>query len=312
MENEVARTDDYYEVDLIDLLAVILRYRKMIILGTLIITFLAGLFFYVRPKIMPKAQEKQLKVTYVIKVKQFPSTIGSGLGRLGVSFDINGELANSFEDYPTLAKEYKKYPLMKEDYPEDKLEYNKLIMDTFQNKVGKAQKDIGKDKKIIMSKRMGNAFYLECAVPAERFEAGALDSFIKEHLELINQQVQEQAQEYLVVLENKTMESYKEVTSASNKGSATTIGRADTEQSLRETLQDIEAYKKTPVTFYTLNDEPFAVEAEVKSKSKNLALTFFVSFFFFICLAFVNYIVGNIKNNAGIMQKISTAWKEGK
>ena len=311
MENELRRTDDYYEVDLIDLFAVMLRYRKMIILGTLIITFLAGLFFYVRPKVMPKSQEKQLKVTYVIKVKQFPSTIGSGLGRLGVSFDINGELANSFEDYPTLAKEYKKYPLMKEDYPEDKLEYNKLIMDTFQNKVGKAQKDIGKDKKIIMSKRMGNAFYLECAVPAERFEAGALDSFIKEHLELINQQVQEQAQEYLVVLENKTMESYKEVTSASNKGSATSIGLVDTEQSLRETLQDIEAYKKSPVTFYTLNDEPFVVEVE-KSKIKNVVLTFFVSLFFFICLAFVNYIVGNIKNNAGIMQKISTAWKEGK
>ena len=314
MENEVARTDDYYEVDLIDLFAVMLRYRKMIIFGTLIITFLSVLFFYIRPKMMQKNQEKQLKVTYVIRVKQFPSTIGMGFIKLGVPFDINEELTNSFENYPTLAKEYKKNPLMKEDYPEDKLEYNKLIMDTFQNKVGKSQKEIGKDKKIIMSKKVGNAYFLECTLPAERFEAGALDSFIKEHLELINQQVQEQAQNYLVLLENKTMESYKEVISGSSVGSATTIVRAATEQNLREMLQDIEVYKKAPVTFYTLNDEPFVVEAEVKSKSKtkSVVLSFFASLFFFICVAFVNYIVGNIKNNAEIMQKISTAWKEGK
>lgn len=313
MENEVTRyDDDTYEIDLIDLFAVLLRYRKMIILGTLLVTFLTGAFLFLKPKVLPKSEKKDLKVTYVIKTQGFSSSISSGLSRLGANLSLGGDLVNSFEDYPILAKEYKTYPVLGEDYPEDILEYNKMITTIFQNKIGKRKEDIKKDSKITMEKSIGNSYYLECSLPAERYETKVLDDFIKEHLAAVNQRFQERADEYLVTLENKTLESYKEIKAQNTTASATTIGRADTEQSLRETLQDLQSYKENPITFYEIKDEPFVIPDETKSKSKSIIIAFFASFFCFVCLAFAIHVIGNIKNNKEMMDKISIAWKEGK
>ena len=315
MENEVTRyDDDTYEIDLIDLFAVLLRYRKMIILGTLLVTFLAGAFIFLKPKVLPKSEKKDLKVTYVIKTQGFPSTISSGLGRLGATLSLGGDLVNSFEDFPLLAKEYKNHPFLDEKYPEEALEYNKMITQIFQNKIGKRKEDIRKDAKINMEKSIGNSYYLECLIPQERFETNLLDDFIKEHLAEVNKRFQERAEEYLVTLENKTTESYNEIKSQVSSASATTIGRADTEQSLRETLQDLQTYKENPITFYEIKDEPFVIpdESKSKSKSKSVIVVFFASAFLFVFIAFLRNAIDNIRKDKETMEKISIAWKEGK
>ncbi|EID83948.1 hypothetical protein MSI_26420 [Treponema sp. JC4] len=309
MENKVTSyNNDNYENDLVDWFAILLRNRKLIIIGTFVLTFLAGLYIFIRPLISPKYDKKVLSVTYVIKTQGFPSTINYGLTRLAANLSLNDELANSFDDYPLLAKEYKKYPVFGENYPEDSLEYNDMIVKIF----GYRKEDAHRNEKIHLGKIESGICRINCRIPEENYETHILDSFISEHLTAINKRFQQRAEEYLVILENKTLESYKEIKNANSSYNTTTIGRADTEQSLRETLQDIQFYKENPVTFYEIQEDPFVIPEESKSKLKSLIRFFFGSFALFICLAFVKYLISKIKNNKEIMKKITLAWNEGK
>ena len=62
MENIETTYNDEEEISLIDLFAVLIRFRKMIVLGTIIVTFLAGLYLFLLPKIIPAFNNKNVSV----------------------------------------------------------------------------------------------------------------------------------------------------------------------------------------------------------------------------------------------------------
>ena len=309
MENEITRyEDDTYEIDLVDILAILLRFRKLIILGTLAVTFLAGLYFVLMPKLNKNFDKKDLSVTYVIKAQGLPSTISSGLDRLNIPVSVGGDLVNSFEDYPLLAKEYKNNPFFTDELPEDPLLFNKVITKTFQNKISKKKEDIRDDARINMEKSVSKKYYLVCTLPKDHFDENLLGNFVKEHVAYMNESLKEKAEEYIDVLQDKTLNWYNEIKSSADTSAGITLGNTDKEKNLLETLQDIQFYKNNPVVFYTIEDEPFVVEDDGKGKGKGIAMAFFASLFFFICLSFVKHILSKLKENP----KLSQAWIEGK
>ena len=76
MENQIENNQNLdEEISLIDLFAVLLRYRKLIIIGTLVVTFLAGLYLFVLPKLLPDTDKKTSVVVYDIAVNRLPLTV---------------------------------------------------------------------------------------------------------------------------------------------------------------------------------------------------------------------------------------------
>lgn len=299
MENIEKTYNDEEEISLIDLFAVLLRFRKMIILGTFIVTFIAGLYLFVLPKFVPFFSNKNVNVTYTVELKTFPRTISIGLSGLGLSYDFAGNLFYAFKNYPSIAKEYKKNPFMGPDFPKDSREYNYFI------------KDLISTKKIKASSNIGTTYSLIFEVPEEGLET--LNRFVKDYLDNLNRGVTDKTSESIDELEKKTRESFKEISSSSSSSSSSAIsfGDAATEQALRETLQDIENLKKKPVVFYTLDEDPFILNV-AQGRTKKLVIVCFASFFIFIFLAFAKNAVANIKQDPEASKTIKNAWNSGK
>lgn len=296
MENIEKTFYDDEEISLIDLFAVLLRFRKLIIFGTLIVTLLAGLYLFVLPKLVPSFNNKNVNVTYTVEVKTFPRTIYKGLSDLGISYDFAGNLSYAFKNCPLIAKEYKKNPFMGDDFPKDSREYNSFI------------KELVNTKKISIKSNIGSSYSLNFEVPEEGLEA--LDNFVKGYLTILNEGVRNKTNDSMLELEKKTRESLKEISSSSSSSSIS-FSDAATEQALRETMQDLESMKKKPVIFYTIDDEPFVLNV-AQGRAKKLIIVCFAAFFIFIFIAFAKNAVANIKEDPEASKTLQNAWESGK
>ena len=63
------------EISFIDLLAVLIRYRVLIILGTLIFTGVAVLYTVILPKIFPFMNTRSITMTYTLEIRELPSDV---------------------------------------------------------------------------------------------------------------------------------------------------------------------------------------------------------------------------------------------
>ena len=136
MENEKIEQSDE-EISLIDLLAILLRYRKLILIGTLA-TIVVGLFcIFVPPQIQKSKQAKiaaqealaaqeepveeedvqKVTIVYTITCHQYKPNIYENFGLV---------LSNSFKSLPTIAAEYNAHPFLGKEY-KDEREFNNFI-----------------------------------------------------------------------------------------------------------------------------------------------------------------------------------------
>ena len=299
MENIETTYNDEEEISLIDLFAVLIRFRKMIILGTVIVTFLAGLYLFLLPKIIPAFNNKNVSVNYTVELKSYPKTISKGLTDLGLAYDFEKNLTYAFKNYPLIAREYKKNPFMGPDFPKDSREYNYFI------------KDLVTTKKITINSNIGSSYSLDFEVPEEELET--LDRFVKDFLEMLNKGVTDKTSESIDELERKSKQSLKELSSAASVSVSSSISFSDaaTEQTLRETLQDIESLKNKPVSFYTTDEEPFILNV-AQGRVKKLIIVCFAAFFIFVFAAFAKNAVLNIKADPEASKTIQNAWEAGK
>ena len=294
MEENVQNNDYDEEISLIDLFAVLIRFRKLIILGTAIVTFLAAVYLYVLPKFKPVKVSNGLTVTYFLELNNLLNSDNNGLKRLGVSFNLSDEVAKFFENYPALAKEYKKYPFLGNG-PENPIEFNQFIMNIFENHIGKKSENES-SKPVVLSKKAGDVLYLECNVPAEIYEGNVLKDFVSDYVSYINAQLDNLALESIA-------NSYREYEDS------------NVNQNVKEAMHDIDVLKNTAITFVKLQDEPFVVLQQIgkgRNNAKTLIIVFFAAAFLFVFIAFAKNAVINIKNDPESFQKISDAWNNGK
>ena len=78
MENEKKEYAED-EISLLDLLAVLIRYRKLIVLGTGIITVLAIIWLFIVPVFFKKLAKQNAKVEYTIAARSIPNSIAEKL-----------------------------------------------------------------------------------------------------------------------------------------------------------------------------------------------------------------------------------------
>ena len=111
------------EISLIDLLAVIIKYRKMIIFGTIAAGIIGIAAIFVMPKLFPSFDNKEITATYTVKVTPLPSNISSALAALGINNNFENVLTSSFINLPLLLQSTKNFLLQKNLL---------LVMDSFQ------------------------------------------------------------------------------------------------------------------------------------------------------------------------------------
>ena len=109
------------EISFIDLLAVLIRYRVLIILGTLIFTGVAVLYTTILPKFFPSMNTRSITVTYTLETRELPSDVQRILSNSQASITLL--TMSRLQNQSFFAEQYKKLF-------EDKKIFQRMITNT--------------------------------------------------------------------------------------------------------------------------------------------------------------------------------------
>ena len=276
------------EISLIDLLAVIIKYRKMIIFGTIAAGIIGIAAIFVMPKLFPSFDNKEITATYTVKVTPLPSNISSALAALGINNNFENVLTSSFINLPFIASEYKKFPFTSDGF--------------FSNSI---VEEIVKSKKLqIVPAGITNYYDVILRMPIEKLDTGT--DFVKEIVSIDNESVLTVLAETIPLLESNTKESLDKI-----EKSTARVNDFYTIQNLRDLLKDIEIYKEKNINIFELEKEPFVLSVP-QGRLKKLIIVVFAAFFLLVFLAFARNAVQNVKADPDASKIISDAWNSGK
>ena len=220
------------EISLIDLLAVIIKYRKMIIFGTIAAGIIGIAAIFVMPKLFPSFDNKEITATYTVKVTPLPSNISSALAALGINNNFENVLTSSFINLPFIASEYKKFPFTKKSFTSDGFFSNSIV------------EEIVKSKKLqIVPAGITNYYDVILRMPIEKLDTGT--DFVKEIVSIDNESVLTVLAETIPLLESNTKESLDKI-----EKSTARVNDFYTIQNLRDLLKDIEIYKEKNINIF--------------------------------------------------------------
>ena len=281
------------EISLIDLLAVIIKYRKMIIFGTIAAGIIGIAAIFVMPKLFPSFDNKEITATYTVKVTPLPSNISSALAALGINNNFENVLTSSFINLPFIASEYKKFHITKKSFTSDVFFSNSIV------------EEIVKSKKLqIVPAGITNYYDVILRMPIEKLDTGT--DFVKEIVSIDNESVLTVLAETIPLLESNTKESLDKI-----EKSTARVNDFYTIQNLRDLLKDIEIYKEKNINIFELEKEPFVLSVP-QGRLKKLIIVVFAAFFLLVFLAFARNAVQNVKADPDASKIISDAWNSGK
>lgn len=290
MENEIENkenTED--EISLLDLFAVLIRHRKLIIFGTLIVTVLAGLYLFVVPMVFKKANAQTAKVTYTVGVKSIPLSIASKLPDGSKVTPLYLASYNS-QRLPFLVDQLKKNNVFTTNEM-TAYEFNSFVQGLI------------KDKKIQISEsRLGNEFDIILVIPIEN---------ISQATALVKSIVADVEKNLVTYYEPLFQTLLQNTTTALEKARISTIGDTSAIQEVQNLNVDLQDFTENFDGFLTLHDEPFVIP-EARGRTKKLIIIFFAAFFIFVFAAFCKNAIANIKADPDSNKLISDAWKAGK
>lgn len=284
------------EISLIELFAVLLKFRKLIVIGTAVVTFLAGTYLFVLPKIIPALSKDKVTVTYNIRVKPLSARLSGGLSTIGSDINIHGSLVSSFKNLPVVAVKYKDYPFLGSDYPENPDMYNMFINRKFDD-----------ESKLISVKGSLIPHTYEVSIKLLRENLDYAESFVKEMVKLTDQSLTGRIAEALPLLQANTEESIRRIDSSNAQ-----INDISTIQYLHDLLFEINKYEKQKdKSLLEFQTDKFVI-GTAKGRVKKLIISMFASFFCFVFIAFVKAGINSVMTNPSSKKIIVDAWEEGK
>lgn len=295
MENQIENNQNPdEEISLIDLFAVLLRYRKLIIIGTLVVTFLAGLYLFVLPKLLPDMDKKTSVVVYDVAVNRLPLTVERQLpNATGNANLVLGLAMSNIRDLPFFKSIYQDYLLfsLSDKGPETEAELNHIIQDLFEA-----------EKVVTKQGALGAALKLELTVPDANIEK--TEPFVQKLVTETN----EKLKVYLFpLLENLKKTTTETITVMERQ----TASMMNSTQDLNRILLDLDTYMANFDNFVVLESAPFIVPV-AQGRMTKLVIVAFAAFFVTVFLAFVLNAIKNIKADPQASKVLSEAWKAGK
>ena len=289
-ENYIAQDEE--EISLIDLFAVLVRYRKFIIIFTAVVTVLAGLYLFVLPKVVKSFDKKGVIVTFPVTAKELPATLVKDLSVTFPSIVATGKYF--MEDPQTLALVHKQYPAFTDATTkiDGEYAYNAFIQNLIKTK-----------KFAVSTSPLSQQFSLTLTVAEDKLDTAI--SMAHCMVDTINTMIDESI---VPQLEN-TLEQ-TEASLEAMKGSSNTLTALSYQEmsSLKQTLSELIKSKNFHLSIAKM---PFVVNA-AQGRAKKLIIVFFAAFFIAVFGAFALNAVENIKKDPDASKTIQDAWKAGK
>lgn len=289
LETKTDRNHEDDEISLLDLCAVMVRYRKLIVIGTLVVTVLAGLWLFVVPKVFPDLSNEKAEITYTINTVAFPLRISEKLPDkkitpLYLASDQMGRL--SF-----LVKEFKNYSVFYNDNMSE-FDFNSSV-----------QQLVSKKDFEVKTFEIGTSFDVKMNIELAKLDEAT------EMMQTIISDIDTTIQEYYMpVLE--TMRKNAETSIERSRGFASSSDMSAVQES-QDLYVEVNTFLSGFSSFLTLDANPFVIPA-AKGRAKKLIIIFIAALFVFICAAFCRNAVENIKKDPEASKLISDAWKAGK
>lgn len=275
------------EISFIDLLAVLIRYRVLIILGTLIFTGIAVLYTVILPKIFPFMNTRSITMTYTLEIRELPSDVQRILSNSQASITLltMSRLQNQF----FFAEQYKKLFEDKKNIPKDDYEYNIMIQQYQKNNYSVSKGEIP------------GTLFITFTIPDTEEYREKVSSFVEDSISIIDNELKSTIMPQI----NAMLTLLKEIDMKEN---------TNQERNMSTYLQDqknmlqLEYVVKNYDFFVEADDIPYIVPLQQDSKLFTIIIVAFASFFLFVFIAFTLNAVKNIKQNPQARQTISDAW----
>ena len=293
MENEIEKKEYAEdEISLLDLFAVLVRHRKLIVFGTGIVTVLAILWLFILPLFAKKSSVQNAKVTYTVRVKSIP-------------ISISERLPNSKEITPIYLATYSTQRL---PFLVEKIKENNVFSDTndmTDYEFNAYVQGLIKEKTIeIESSPLGTEYSIILKIPINSIGDGTklVNSIIND--------ADKEIQNYYIPL-IKTLQQNTEVSIQKAMSLQTGASDISSLQSLQEFATDLQEFIGSFDGFLSLRGEPFVVP-EGRGRIKKTVIIFLAAFFVFVFIAFLKNAIENIKADPVSSKLIADAWKAGK
>lgn len=284
MENLEDNYKNEDEISLLDLLSVFVKYRKLIIWGTVVFALLVSIFLFFLSKSSDN-QEQLYLIDYNITV--YPNmSIFSNI----VSFDIVDDTNNKLNDKKLISEINKNILVFDYDFNSsnfDVLEYNQFILELFNDKEYLAE----------LSKTKNNFLLSIKTINPENS-----DLFVNELINVVNNEYRE----FLLPLIQKRI----------NEINLLLPQYSSDEKEIKDKLlnEKITLTELSNENFNILqtNFSKFIVREKKHSLLLKIIIVWFASFFIFIFIAFLLNAIQNIKSDKEASTKIKNAWEKGK
>ncbi len=294
MENQIEKnTNNEDEISLIDLFAVLIRYRKLIVIGTLVVSFLVGVYLFIVPVLFPSFSGAKYVVSYSIGVDSLPPMLASEFSTGKDNGNYILQLAvSSFTNPQSFSSLYREQPIFSIDgkLPDNKVEFNKMVSDFF-----------GKDITIAENKVGGIDIVLEIPVVNE----DKVDSFMSAFIAAANKQISDSVLPQLTSVVSVAQQSA--IAGANSMKEENIAAMLD----LQLLINSANRFLAENVSFVHQVGEPFVVPS-AQGRLTKLVIVAFAAFFVFVFTAFVLNAVSNVKADPQASKVISDAWKAGK
>lgn len=275
------------EISFIDLLAVLIRYRVLIILGTLIFTGVAVLYTIILPKFFPSMNTRSIAVTYTLETRELPSDVQRILSNSQESITLL--TMSRLQNQSFFAEQYKKLFEDEDSIPEDDYEYNALIQE-YQKKNYSVSKG-----------EIPGTLFITFTIPDTEEYREKVSSFVEDSISIIDNELKSTIMPQI----NAMLTLLKEIDMKEN---------TNQERNMSTYLQDqknmlqLEYVVKNYDFFVEADDIPYIAPLQQDSKLFTIIIVAFASFFLFVFIAFTLNAVKNIKQNPQARQTISDAW----
>ncbi len=298
--DNVSQTEEDNEISLIDLFAVLIKYRFLICFGTIITIALAALYLFVSTK-KAGTSDKYVNIQYSYNLEVLPDAIENVFAQNLPVKSKRKTVANITEEYlsnmAVIATEIKAFnPFGSDEAELQNNDYNSFIKELFDTK--KISYEISS---------LETALTVNIQVP----EAGIskTDMMMDDIIAKINNQIESYVFPRLNSLAQNVPESLAAIQSADN--SMLVLQMIEKNQIL------IENYKNEHESFISKNGNPFVLndnsnDNSTNSKIKKMLIIAFAALFVFIFIAFMLNAIQNIKQDTEASGKIKSAWKDGK
>lgn len=290
MENEIEQKEKSEdEISLIDLIAVLVRHRKLVVLGTLIVTVLAGLYLFVVPLFVKKANTQNAKVAYTISVKAIPLSIATKLPD-GEKITPLYLATYNAQRLPFLVDQIKKNNIFS-NTEMTSYEFNSFVQSLIKNK-----------KIEIIESKLGNEYDIQLVIPIEKIDDAS--RLVRSMVSDTDINLQNYYNPLIQSLLTSTTTTIEKARSSASADSAAL-------QEVQNLNVDLHEFTDNFSGFLSIRDEPFVIP-EGRGRVKKLIIVFLAAFFVFVFIAFCKNAVANIKADPASNKLISDAWKAGK